>query len=131
MVTTTAITSLYGAILVVNALKSAGVKEERLNLIVNQIGKVQPLSTSEIDKLFGIQIAASLSADNHEMQQACEQKRLPRENSSFSRQIAALARNVAGLPKPVSTQNLWPFQWVARKFRRAPVAAGAECKANP
>jgi Flp pilus assembly CpaE family ATPase len=131
VVTTTAIPSLYGAILVVNALKGAGVKEAQLSLIVNQIGKAQPLSTSEIDKLLGIQIAATLPADHHEMEKACEQKRLPDENSSFSKQIATLAQKVSGLPKPASAQNLRPFQWVARRFRRAPVVAPAECKANP
>lgn len=131
VVTTTAVPSLYGAILVVNALKGAGVKEERLGLIVNQVGKVQPLSASEIDKLFGIRIAATLSADHHEIEQACEQKRLPLENSSFRRQIAILARKLAGLPKPVSRQKLRPFHWVAHRFRRTPSAGPAECKVNP
>lgn len=131
VVTTTAVPSLYGAILVVNALKGGGVKEERLGLIVNQVGKVQPLSASEIDKLFGIPIAATLSADHHEIERACEQKRLPLENSTFRRQIAILACKLAGLPQPVSGQKLRPFHWVAHRFRRTPSTEPTECKAIP
>jgi len=123
VVTTTAIPSLYGAILAVNALKGAGAKEVQLSLIVNQIGKAQPLSTSEMDKLFGIRIAATLSADNHVMEKAWEGKRLPDENSGFRRQLAILARQVAGLPKAVSGRNLRPLRWVAQRFRRTPAAA--------
>lgn len=121
VVTTTAVPGLYGAILTVAALKGAGFEGARLSLIVNQIGKAQPLSASEIDKLFGIQVAARISADPRAMDEAFRQKALPAENSVFRRQIAELARKLAGLPAPVSKPH---FQWLAWIFRRdrAPVA---------
>jgi Flp pilus assembly CpaE family ATPase len=123
VVTTTAVPGLYGAILVVDALKSAGFEGARLSLILNQVGKVEPLSAGEIDKLFGIQIAARLSADPREMKEACEQKRLPGENSIFRKQIANLVRKAAGLPAPRSKKNYWPFSWLAQLFRRNPASA--------
>jgi Flp pilus assembly CpaE family ATPase len=117
VVTTTAVPCLYGAIVMVAALKGAGFEETRLSLIVNQIGKAQPLSAKEIDKLFGIQIAARLPADPAGMEEAFRQKTLPRENSIFRRHVAILARQLAGLSAPMSRGNLWPL------FRRSPVAS--------
>lgn len=119
VVTTTAVPGLYGAILTVAALKTAGFEGARLSLIVNQIGKSQPLSASEIDKLFGIQVAARVSADPRAMDEAFRQKTLPAENSIFRRQIAELARKLAGLPAPASKRH---FGWLAQLFRRSPVA---------
>jgi Flp pilus assembly CpaE family ATPase len=117
VVTTTAVPGLYGAILTVAALKGAGFEGARLSLIVNQIGKSQPLSASEIDKLFGIQVAARVSADPRAMDEAFRQKTLPAENSIFRRQIAELARKLAGLPPPAPKSH---FRWLAQLFRRSP-----------
>jgi Flp pilus assembly CpaE family ATPase len=122
VVTTTAVPGLYGAILTVAALKGAGFEGARLSLIVNQIGKAQPLSASEINKLFGIQVAASLSADPRAMDEAFRQKKLPAEDSVFRRQIAVLARRLAGLPAAASERHFRPLRWLAQIFRRAPVA---------
>jgi Flp pilus assembly CpaE family ATPase len=121
VVTTTAVPGLYGAILTVAALKGAGFEGARLSLIVNQIGKTQPLSASEIDKLFGIQVAARISADPRAMEEAFRQKELPVANSVFRRQIAVLALKLAGLPAPPSKRHFRPFEWLAQLFRRAPV----------
>jgi pilus assembly protein CpaE len=131
IVTTTTVPCLYGAILTVAALKGAGLEEAKLSLIVNQIGKSQALSTNEIGKLFGIPVAAWLSADPGGMEEAFRQKRLPNERSVFRRQIAILARSVAGLPKP-PTRSIWPLAHLAQRFRRAPgVVARAGHKGNP
>ena len=122
VVTTTAVPGLYGAILTVAALKGAGFEGGRLSLVVNQIGKAQPLSASEINKLFGIQVAARVSADPRAMDEAFRQKTLPAEDSVFRRQMAVLARKLAGLPAPASKRRFQPFRWLAQIFRRAPAA---------
>jgi Flp pilus assembly CpaE family ATPase len=114
VVTTTAVPSIYGAILVVNALKGGGFEEKQLSLIVNQSGKKKPLSEKEMDQLFGIQIAAWLSAVPDEMEEACQQKGLPGVNSVFRKQVATLARQVAGLPAPASKKSAWPIQLFRR-----------------
>jgi Flp pilus assembly CpaE family ATPase len=118
VVTTPAVPSIYGAILAVNALKGVGFEGTRLGLIVNQIGKSQPLRSNEIDKLFGIQINARLPAAPYEMEEACRLKRLPGENSAFRKQVAVLARKIAGLPEPLARRNFGWLQWLSRGFRR-------------
>jgi pilus assembly protein CpaE len=127
VVTTTAVPGLYGAILVVDALKAAGFENPQLSLILNRIATEQPLSAGEIYKLLGIQIGASLSADPGEMEKACNQKRLPGENSLFRRQIAFLVRKVAGLPEPPAKRNFWSLLWPRHRLRNNPAAdlAGA------
>jgi Flp pilus assembly CpaE family ATPase len=118
VVTTTAVSGVYGAIHVIDALKSLGFEGSRLSLILNQVGKVEPLSAREIDKLLGDQTAARLSAAPREMEKAFAQKELPGENSVFRRQIGILVRKVAGLPIPLSGQSFQPFLWLAQRFRR-------------
>lgn len=130
VITSTAVSSIYGAILAVNSLKGAGFEGARLSLIVNQVGKAQPLSEKEIEKLFGIEIAARLSSVPQEMEEAYQQKRLPGEDSVFGRQIAVLVQKVAGLPEQASKRNSWAVQSLLQGFRRPRVAPRDESKAE-
>jgi Flp pilus assembly CpaE family ATPase len=122
VVTTTAVPALYGAILTVAALKATGIEKAQLSLILNRISQEQPLSASEIYKLFGVQIGAMLSADPGEMEKACNQKRLPAENSVFRREISFLVRKVAGLPAAAAKRRFWPFLKQAQRLRDDAIA---------
>lgn len=128
VVTTTTVPSLYGAILVVNALKGAGFTSPRMRLVVNQSGKSQALSAGEIDKLFGIETIARLPAAPREMEEAYEQKKLPAETTLFRKQVAILARKIAGLPVTASAtasgaRRVGLLRWFAKGIGRARVAA--------
>ncbi len=117
VVTTIGIPALYEAKRVIDTLVKAGVEGDRLRLIVNQIEETQGLSGRQLHQIFGTQVYARLSRDSEELHNACVLRKLPREDSAFRQQIAALARNVAGLPEKKARRALQPLFAFAEKFR--------------
>jgi Flp pilus assembly CpaE family ATPase len=116
VVTTNALSALYEAKRLVCALREAPVEESRLGLIINEIVQTRPLPEREIPKIFGVRMYKRLSSDHAELEEACLQKRLPRENSNIRKQIAALTRKVANLPDPLSLQRASWLPSIARKI---------------
>jgi Flp pilus assembly CpaE family ATPase len=119
VVTTTALSALYEAKQIIYALRAAQIDETQLGLIINEIVPVPSVPDREIPKIFGVRMYARLSSDYKELEEACLERRLPRESSSVRKQIAALARTVAGLPEPESSKS-WLLS-VATKIRRSVV----------
>lgn len=118
VVTTTGIPALYEAKRVIDALVSAGVEGDRLRLIVNQIEETQTLSGRQLNQIFGTQVYATLPRDGDELHRACVLRKLPGEGSGIRVQIAALARNVAGLPEKKARRALDPLWSLAGRLRR-------------
>jgi Flp pilus assembly CpaE family ATPase len=104
LVTTTDVPALYEARRAVDGLRRAGVEGDRVKMIVNPFSTKQELRGSELDRLFGMPVYATLSAAGGELHAACVQKRLPEEPSVFRAEITALARRLAGLP-PEKSRN--------------------------
>ena len=122
VVTTIGIPALYEAKRVIDALVRAGVEGDRLRLIVNEIEETQALSGRQLNQVFGVQVHARLSRDTEELHKACVLRKLPREDCGMRRQIAALARNVAGLPEKKARRTFQPLFELAEKLRKSDTA---------
>ena len=118
VVTTIGISALYEAKRVIGALVRAGVEGDRLRLIVNEIEETHSLSGRQLNQIFGAQVYARLPRASEELHKACVLRKLPGEDSLIRREIAALARNVAGLPEKKSRRAIQPILSFAERFRR-------------
>jgi Flp pilus assembly CpaE family ATPase len=118
VVTTIGISALYEAKRVIGALVRAGVEGDRLRLIVNEIEETHSLSGRQLNQIFGAQVYARLPRASEELHKACVLRKLPGEDSPIRREIAALARNVAGLPEKKSRRAIQPILSFAERFRR-------------
>jgi Flp pilus assembly CpaE family ATPase len=122
VVTTIGIPALYEAKRAIDALVRAGVEGDRLRLIVNEIEETQALSGRQLNQVFGVQVFARLPRDTEELHKACVLRKLPREDSGIRQQIAALARNVAGLPEKKARRTFRPLFAMAEKLRKSDAA---------
>jgi Flp pilus assembly CpaE family ATPase len=119
VVTTIGIPALYEAKRVINAMVSAGLEGNRLRLIVNEIEETHTLSGKQLTQIFGTQVFARLPRDSEELHESCVLRRLPREDSKIREQIAALARNLAGLPEKKTKRAMQPlFSAFTEKLHR-------------
>jgi len=109
VVTTISIPALYEAKRVIDAVVRAGVEGDRLRLIVNEIEETHSLSGKQLTQIFGAQVYARLPRDSDQLHESCVQRKLPREGSKIRQQIAALARNLAGLPEKKTKRALQPL----------------------
>ena len=109
VVTTISIPALYEAKRVIDAVVRAGVEGNRLRLIVNEIEETHSLTGKQLTQIFGAQVYARLPRDSDQLHESCVQRKLPREDSKIRQQIAALARNLAGLPEKKTKRALQPL----------------------
>jgi Flp pilus assembly CpaE family ATPase len=109
VVTTISIPALYEAKRVIDAVVRAGVEGDRLRLIVNEIEETHSLTGKQLTQIFGAQVYARLPRDSDHLHESCVQRKLPREDSKIRQQIAALARNLAGLPEKKAKRALQPL----------------------
>ena len=118
VVTTIGLSALYESKRVIDALLKAGVEGDRLRLIVNEIEETHSLSGKQLNQIFGAQVYARLPRASEELHKACALRRLPGEDSPIRREIAALARSVAGLPEKKARWAIQPIWSFAEKFRK-------------
>jgi Flp pilus assembly CpaE family ATPase len=98
LVTGPAIPALHQCKHALEVLDDVGINRERIRLILNRRETGHRLSPKEIQKLFGIEIDATLRPAHDDLHQACLQKRLPAITCDFRESLAGLARKLAGLP---------------------------------
>ena len=118
VVTTTAIPALYNAKRVIEALRTEGVETDRIRLIVNQVGEIQPLSGGELNNMFGVPVYATIPNGSKELHSASVQKTLPGTHSHIRRAIAGLARKLTGLPEQPRKGKLTSLISLAERFRK-------------
>jgi pilus assembly protein CpaE len=99
LVTTTAITSLYEAKRFYDNTPQTAIDRDRIRLIVNELDKAQQLSPGDLSTLFGNPVCGMLPSDGAELNKAAIEHRLPRESSSFRKEMLKIARRVANLPE--------------------------------
>jgi Flp pilus assembly CpaE family ATPase len=104
LVTTSSIPSLYEAKRAIAELRLTGFEGDRLKVVVNQLSKAQEFSNNDLDRLLGIPPYARISDASLELHDACVKKVSPPIGGAFRAQIAALARQVAGMP-PEKTKS--------------------------
>lgn len=98
LVTTDSIASLHEAKHTIKVLCAAGVARERVHLLVNQVDEATELQrTSELVKLFGVDVWARLPYDGEALRSARPERQLPPESSAFRSNVRNVARKLLGL----------------------------------
>ena len=119
LVTMLSVPALYEAKRTINALARAGLAEDRLRLIVNDVGS-KHVSGTELRGLFGVPVYARLPAAAQELDDACAHKELPGVDSDYRAQIANLARRAAGLEEAKTMGAVSRLRSFADMFRGNP-----------
>jgi Flp pilus assembly CpaE family ATPase len=99
LVTGPGISALHQCKQAVQIFHDLGVPQDHVRLILNRKDPANRLTGKEIQTLFGIEIDATLPPSYEDLYTACLQKRLPAVTSDFRLALAAVARNLAGLPE--------------------------------
>jgi Flp pilus assembly CpaE family ATPase len=118
VVSATAIPALYETKRVIHALRKAGVEQDRLRLVVNQVDQAQALPAKEWDQMLGLPVYSTLCADGEELDKACACGRLPAESTMFRGHTGGLARKMAGLPEIKAGRRLTSVFSFAGRFRK-------------
>ncbi len=110
IVTTTAITTLYQTKRVIEALLKANVEQDRIRLVVNQMENGDRFSGNDLNSIFGIPVYGILPASREDIHKASIQRKLPPEGSNFRKEVARIARKVAGISEKQSKRGFAPFR---------------------
>jgi len=98
LVTTDSIASLHEAKRAVEFLCAGGVDRERFHLVVNRThATAETLRSSDLVKLFGVEVCARLPYDPEALASALLERKLPAESSAFRANVRILARKLLGL----------------------------------
>jgi len=106
LITSTAVPSLFEVKRIITSLTSTGFDLGRLKLIVNHLTPRSELSTSELNRLFGVAVYGDLPNATADFQDAYGVFRLPHDGSAFHKGMTSLARKLAGLPESKPTGPL-------------------------
>jgi pilus assembly protein CpaE len=122
VVTTATIPALFNAKRAIETLQTAAIDADRIRLIVNRVGKMQPLSQRALHNMFGVPVYAAIPSDGGELHKACVEKRLASKDSPFRKAIAHIVQNLTGIAEQPRKGTLASLVSLAERFRRT--AAG-------
>ncbi len=100
LVTTLEIPALHRAKQILQKLTDSGYGRNRLRLVLNKLPARQDITPLEIEKMLGWPIYGLLSDDSEALYEACSEGKLLPPSAKLSRQLAQLARKLAGIPEP-------------------------------
>jgi Flp pilus assembly CpaE family ATPase len=119
VVTGTGMAALYEAKRAVGALAKAGLGGERIRLIVNQADQAPALQQRDMSSIFGIEVYAMVPQDTAELQKALLARKPPAETSALRKQMAEVARRLAGLPKKKNRSPLSQLLSLSERFHKS------------
>jgi pilus assembly protein CpaE len=119
VVTTPGIPALYESKRMLDGLVQAGFPRDQIRLIVNQAEESKSWPERDLTQMFGIQVHASLPSASDDLHDAYIGRRLPGENTKIRREIARLARRVAGLPEPQTKRGIAQFLPFRERTRKS------------
>ena len=100
---------------IIDAVKSTGVAQERLQLVLNRASEFGVLSTAQIERVLGFRIAHSVNSDYRTVASAVTSG-VPVSAlrvSELNKQLDGIARSAAGLPdRPSRIRRLTPSEIV-------------------
>ena len=99
VVTSTGIAALHQAKRVIEALARAGVEAPRIRLIVNEADPSPAFSGRDMPSIFGAEVYATVPRDASELQRSLFDRTPPAKTSALRREMARVARRLAGLPE--------------------------------
>lgn len=99
VVTSTGVASLYLTKRVVEALAKAGMEGDRVRLIVNEAEPSPGFTGRDMPSIFGAEVYAMVPRDTSELQRSLLNRKPPAETSAPRKEMARVARRLAGLPE--------------------------------
>jgi Flp pilus assembly CpaE family ATPase len=134
LVTTDSIASLHEAKRAIEVLCAGGVYRERIHLLVNHVDEAaEMLPTSDLVKLFGVEVCARLPYEGEALSSALIERKLPAESSAFRSKIRSVARKLLGLEELKRRRmipGLMSFLTGTKRRESAPNEA-ATCSSRP
>lgn len=118
VVTTTTISGLYEAKRLLGALQNQGVERDQMRLVLNRVDHSQPLSGSELNRIFGLEVYAMLPDCSDELHDASVRRALPSEGGNFRKHAVSLSRKLAGLPEAKPKRAFSPIRSLTHRFRK-------------
>jgi pilus assembly protein CpaE len=100
LVTTLEIPALHRAKQILQKLTDSGYGRNRLRLVLNKLPSRQDITPMEIEKMLGWPIYGQLSDDTESLYEAYSEGKLLPPSAKLSRQLAQLARKLAGIAEP-------------------------------
>ncbi|MCC6539007.1 MAG: response regulator [Bryobacterales bacterium] len=132
LVTGQSISALHHCKNTVESLASLGVERDRIRLVLNRNTSADLLSRKEIERMFGLQVAAILPLAEHELEDAVIEKRLPAGDSVFRRALSPLARTLGDLPPDENARKRGrlplPASWRSKWMGRTTPASAPQAK---
>jgi Flp pilus assembly CpaE family ATPase len=110
VVTSVGVCALHQSKRLLAVLANAHLEKTHIHLVVNSLLHHSPLSQRELTIAFGMPIYASLPTDLEALDKASTDRTLPAADSRFRKQVAHLARSLAGLPEAESEGPLARFR---------------------
>jgi pilus assembly protein CpaE len=104
LVSTTELASLYLARKAIHVLAGAGFAPDRFELVVSQIGHKEDMSGSEIERILGHAVTASLPEDHGGLHAAVALGEMLKADGTLGKAIEQLAGRLAGLA-PTGRRN--------------------------
>jgi pilus assembly protein CpaE len=100
LVTTLEISALHRAKQILQKLTDSGYGRNRLRLVLNKLPSRQEITPVEIEKMLGWPVYGLLSDDSESLYESISQGKLLPPSAKLSKQLAQLARKLAGIPEP-------------------------------
>jgi Flp pilus assembly CpaE family ATPase len=98
LVTTDSIASLHETKRSIEALCANGLDREHVHLLVNHVDEAtEPQRSSDLAKLFGVDVCARLPYEGAALCSALVERKLPPESSAFRSNVRNVARKLLGL----------------------------------
>jgi len=119
VVTSTGIAALHEAKRVVDALGKAGIEGRRIRVIVNEADPSPAFSGHDMPSIFGAEIYAAVPRDAEQLQKSMLDGKPPSEFSAIRREMANVARRLAGLPKKNSGGVLARIMSLLKRLRKS------------
>jgi len=100
LISTLDIPALHHCKLAVQSILDAGIPAERMHLVLNRVPRRYDLPPAELQKMIGFPIYAAISDAPDALQEACVRNQLLSAATDPGRQMAKLARKLAGVDEP-------------------------------
>jgi pilus assembly protein CpaE len=100
LVTTLEIPALHRAKQILQKLTDSGYGRNRLRLVLNKLPHRQDITPVELEKMLGWPVYALLPDDSEALYESYSEGKLLPQSAKLSKNIAQLARKLAGIPEP-------------------------------
>ena len=124
IVTTPEIPALYETKRLIDASIRAGMETGRFRLVVNRANS-HAVSARDLKSMFGVEVEAAIPEAPAELRQAFLEHRLPLPSGKFGKEVARLARKIAGLPEPPPKRVLSELLGMGRSRKTVEANPGA------